>query len=174
MKAELFDHADDNTRIWVYAFSSPLDADAKAVIVNRLNEFIAGWNSHNVPVDSAFMIVHDRFVLLAGHCPEGISGCSIDSKVQNFKRLRDDHGLDALNSSLVFFRNAGGEVVSMDRSSFQSEVDAGRVGSDTVVFNTTIQSVADLRSGRFETTFKDSWHARAFPAAGTETRSRAD
>ena len=43
----------------------------------------------------------------------------MDSCVSNFKQLKARCGLDALNRSLVFYRDRDGQVQSLDRSSFQ-------------------------------------------------------
>ena len=44
--------------------------------------------------------------------------------------------------------------------------EAGAVTADTVVFNTVVSPVGELRGGRWEVPARDSWHAQAFPVAG--------
>jgi hypothetical protein len=154
----------DTARIWVYGFERPLDDGAAQTVSEQLEAFISGWVSHGIPVNGAYTIQHRRFLLIAGTCPQGISGCAIDSSIANLKELRNIHGIDGLNRDLVFFRNADGAIESLDRAAFLHEVECGRVGSDTPVFDTTIETVGDLRAGRFEEPFERSWHARAFTA----------
>lgn len=151
-----------DTQLWIYGFSKPLaDAD-KQVIRRSLDHFLPQWMTHGQPVAGAYSIVADRFVLLAGRLESGISGCSIDSSVRNFKMLRDSYGLDALDRSLVFYRDRQGAVRSCHFTAFQQCLDSGEVGADSIVFDTTIDSLRDLREGRFELKFENSWHARTF------------
>jgi hypothetical protein len=167
MIARGFEDFPDDAKLWVYAFAIPLDEGDQRIVSERLRSFVAGWNSHKIPVRGAFSIIEDRFVIVAGVSADGISGCSIDGSVDNFKFFREAYGLDGLNRDLVFFRNEDGNVEALDRTSFKGAVSSGRVGPKTVVFDTTIHSVGDLRAGKFETTFAQSWHAKAFPAART-------
>ena len=163
MELQEFDQFDDDARLWVYGFAKPLAEADRKVVTERLSSFVQTWSSHKIPVTGAFAMVHDRFLLIAGATPEGLSGCSIDSSIENLKYLADHHGLDGLNRSLVFFRNDAGDIECRERGEFQPLVDSGVVGPASVVFDTTIQTVGDLRAGRFETTFQNTWHAKAFP-----------
>ncbi len=157
-----FAHFPDDTQMWVYGFAKPLSEADKGLIRHTMDQFLPQWVTHGQPVDGGYAIVADRFVLLAGRLESGISGCSIDSSVRNFKMLRDKHGLDGLNRGLVFFRDRQGVVQSRPYSQFQKSVDAGEVDSASMVFDTTIDTLRDLRSGRFELKFGASWHARSF------------
>lgn len=159
---DAFQSFPDEARVWVYAFENPLGEHERREVSERLTTFMDRWHSHNVGVRGDFAILHDRFVVLAGISESSISGCSIDSSVENFKYFRDEHGLDALNRSLVHFRDSRGEIRALDRGAFKAEVVAGNIGPDTIVFDLTIGNLGDLRSGRFETPMADAWHAAAF------------
>ena len=152
----------DNARLWVYAFDEAMSDQGKRLVHDRLVDFLNEWHSHRARVEGAFSIAHDRFVILAAVSQDGISGCSIDGSVENFKYFRDQHGLDALSKHLVYYRDSDGRIKAIDRAAFQGEIDGGRCGPSTIVFDTTIQTLADLRAGRFEIPLQKSWHAKAF------------
>ncbi len=152
----------DETRLWVYGFEHPLDSYRTRIVCQELKTFLPTWVSHGTPVRGAFEVLFDRFILLAGYCSQGISGCSIDSSIRKIKGL-SRYQLDALNRSLLFYRDREGKIQSSDRAFFQARVRSGTVTPATMVFDTTLQSLGQLRAGRFETVFKDCWHARAFP-----------
>jgi hypothetical protein len=162
MPITTLDTLPDDARLWVYGLDCPLDADTRSRVAEVLEHFVESWESHQVPVEGAFEIVEDRFIVLAGHCTDGISGCSTDSSVRVIKALRDYLGVNGLDRSLVFYRGDDGAVRADSRADFQKKVDTGVFGESTPVFDITIQHVSDLRAGRFETTFGDSWHAKAF------------
>jgi hypothetical protein len=159
-----FNDFPDDARLWIYAFERPLSADEATIVDERLAAFMREWHSHKKDVRGAFAIYHDRFVILCGASRDGISGCSIDSSVQQFKRFRDEHGLNGLNRNLVFYRSGDGEIWAVERANFRREIESGRCGPDTIVFDTTLQTLSDLRADRFELPMRDSWHARAFPS----------
>ena len=50
----------------------------------------------------------------------------------------------------------------MSRSEFRQAARDGTVTPDTLVFDTTLTSLADLRAGRFERPARESWHGTAF------------
>jgi hypothetical protein len=165
MTLDVFTRLPDGARLWIYAFKKQLNDNERRIVEDRLGVFMKQWHSHQVDVDGAFAIIDDRFVILCGASRDGISGCSIDSSVENFKFFRDQHGLDALDRNLIHYRDADGEIRSIDRAAFQAEVGAGRCGPETTVFDLTIQSLGDLRAGRLERPLADSWHAQLFPPA---------
>lgn len=158
----LFSNAPDNARLWVFALARELDGEQRALVTHQLDGFVAEWKSHGTPVRGAYEILENRFVLIAGYVDDGVSGCSTDSMVRVMKTLRQDHKIDGFDRTLVFFRDTSGAASAVSRDGFQELVDAGVVGDDTVVFDPTVQTVGDLRGGRFETTFARAWHASAF------------
>lgn len=159
---EPFEPLSGRAQLWVYAFSRPLSPDDEDKVRQVLDNFVAGWNSHDTPVRGAYTIAYRHFVLLAGETHDGISGCSIDNSVATFKHLRDQHQLDALDRSLIFFRDGEGHIRAVDRPTFRRAVKSGDVHARTPVFDTTIQTITDLREGLFEIAFAESWHARLF------------
>jgi hypothetical protein len=162
---DAFQSIPDEAPLWIYAFGEPLGERDRRVVHETLSAFMQTWQSHNVNVEGAFVILHDRFAILTAESENGISGCSLDSCVANFRLLRDQHGLDALDRSLVHYRDGGNVIRSSSREAFQADVSAGRCGRDTIVFDLTIGTLGDLRAGRFEVPLGESWHARAFLTA---------
>lgn len=157
----------DSASLWVYPFAQRLDAAATQTVRGALDPFLEQWNSHGAEVRGAYALQDDRFVLLAARPETTVSGCSIDSSVRIFKDLKTYAKLDGLAKSLVYYRGAAG-VEAVSRSAFQALIDAGSVGPDTRVFDPGIQSLGELRAGRFELPLREAWHARAFrlqPAA---------
>ncbi len=152
----------DEAQLWIFGFKSPLESQEKERVEQQLGGFIPNWVSHQVPVRGAFEIVEDRFVLISGHCEGGLSGCSKDSCMSNFKTLKSLHGLDGLDRSQVFYRDASGGIRNADRATYQKLLDSRQASAQGNVFDTTLQSLGQLRSGAFETSFEKAWHARAF------------
>jgi len=164
MNIPQFEHLPDNAQLWVYGFDRNIDPEVSVRMAADLEAFVASWKSHGEPVTGAAAIVQERFVLLAGHCDAGIGGCSIDGSVAVIRSFADKYGLDGFNRELVFYRGDDNSVQAVTRAQFQRGVDDGTIGVSTVVFDLTLTNLRALREGRFETTFADCWHARAFAA----------
>ena len=162
MNKDLFSNFPDNAKLWVYPLARPLTGAGRARVTQRLDGFLSEWNSHGAAVTGAYEIFEDRFILVTGYLEDGVSGCSTDSMMRVMKALRDEHGIDGFDRSLVYFRDADNVLRGVTRPEFKALVSADQVDADTTVFDATIATVGDLRAGRFETTFGKSWHARAF------------
>ena len=156
-----FSNYPDSARLWAFALARELGAAERALVTKQLDEFTRSWTSHGQPVHGAYEILENRFVLIAGYVGDGVSGCSTDSMVRVMTSLKKVYGIDGFDRTLVFFRKDG-QVRAVTREGFRTMVDAGEIRDDTAVFDATIQTVGDLRAGRFETTFARAWHASAF------------
>ena len=157
----IFPDLSDHSRVWTYAFQKKLADPELGIVRDTLDDFLKDWNSHGVPVTGKYVILYNQFVILSTETTSELSGCSIDSSVRIFKFLKEEHGLDALNLNLVHFRE-GVTIRSVDRSAFPDQINSGKISSDTIVFNTTIQTLGEIRKGLWETRLSNSWHAKAF------------
>ena len=165
MPATTFDRMPDDARLWVFAAPRPLNDDEAAALLGRVDAFLERWAAHGAPVLGARDFRDGRFLLVAAdERATGVSGCSIDSLQHALAEAEGAIGADLRRgASLVFWRDAAGGVLSAERAEFRRLAQAGEVGEDTVVFDNTVGTVGDIRGGRWETRFRDAWHARAFP-----------
>lgn len=157
----LFGNFPDSARVWVFALARELSPSERALVDKQLDDFTRAWKSHGAPVHGGYEILENRFVLIAGYVDDGVSGCSTDSMMRVMTSLKKEQGIDGFDRTLVLFRQDG-LVRAVSREEFQKMVDAGEVQDQTPVFDATIQTVGDLRAGRFETSFARAWHATAF------------
>lgn len=165
MTYQAFEHLSDTARVWVYAFPRDLTDTERETVARHLQAFVDDWQSHGTPVNGAFELVDDRFVVLAAEATgDGISGCSIDSSVRVFKYFQSELNLDALDRGRIHYRE-NGTIHTLDRLHFKKRTTNGEIQPDTMVYDTTIETLGDLRAGRLTRPFRESWHARAFPLA---------
>ena len=161
MDVSCFNKFPDDARVWVYAFPHDLDEPNYNIIDSALKGFCATWQSHGAPVEGDYVIYKNRFVIVTGITDEGLSGCSKDSMVRVFKTLHIEHKLNALDDMLIHYRKDG-QVVSVSRAAFDESCQNGEITPDTTVYNCGLHYLSELRAGKFECPFKDSWHASAF------------
>ena len=152
----------DEAQLWIYGFKSPLDPVQKRTISDRLQGFLGSWSSHGRSVQGAFAFSEDQFVLLAGWLADGISGCSVDESVRQFRALQAEENIDGMDRSLIYFRGSDSKIRAVPFTTFQAILDSGEATLDTFVLDTTIQSLRELRKGTFEVPLRNCWHARRF------------
>jgi hypothetical protein len=149
----------------VFAASDQLTREQADALLARVDDFLARWAAHGAPVVGARDLRHDRFLFVAAdERATGVSGCSTDTLFHTLGDAERGLGVALRDPSLVYYRDAEGEVRGVPRAEFRRLAQAGEVGEETVVFDNTVATVGDMRAGRWETRLRDAWHARAFPA----------
>lgn len=153
----------DDARLWIYAADRPLTADEQRHVVESLGTFLANWSSHRRPVRGEAHLLDDRFLMIAGDIPGGdISGCGIDASVHALEAASSELGFGWASALTLFYRDEEGRVQGVSRRAFKQLAEAGRVTGATPVFELSLPTVGDFRSGRFERPAGESWHAAAF------------
>ena len=158
-----FSSFSDAARIWFYFFPRALEKDELQDLKTRLETFIKGWNSHKEDVHGDYAVIENQLVILCAE-HESISGCSIDSSVRLFKDFKAEKGVDALDRNNVFYRSAEGKIESVNRLSFPQLWEKGIVNPQSVVFDTNVGTLGELREQGIEKKLSESWHAKLVPA----------
>jgi hypothetical protein len=144
----------DDASIWIFGITPALDASASEIALRNADTFLDRWAAHGTPVLSGREIRDGAFLIVAAEKNSETSGCSIDAMFGVMRALERDLGVQMLDANRVFYRDANGAVASVARGDFRN------VGTDdTIVFDTTVQRLADVRSGAWERRAADSWHA---------------
>lgn len=157
-----FSELDPQSRVWIFGSSEELDESRRNVIRETLKHFLATWAAHGTDLPSAVEIVDDRFVLVAADTSASPSGCSIDKLFHALQKLEGELELELIDSSRIFYRDGDGKALSVARPEFKRLVASGAVTPATVVFDTNVESIADVTSGVWQKPFAESWHASAF------------
>jgi hypothetical protein len=164
MPAVPFSELPDYSRVWIFGASRPLTDDDSAQLLEVVDRFLDGWAAHGAPVVGARELRHDRFLIVgADERATGVSGCSTDTLFHALGAAGQALGVDFRDRTLVYWRDATGEIRSAPRAEFRALAAAGEVDGDTLVFDNTVATAGDLREGLWETRLANAWHARAFP-----------
>lgn len=148
----------ENSRLWVFSSTEPLDGVAQEKLRAGMDSFIGTWSAHKEPIRGAYQLLYDQFLIVVADSEQtAISGCGIDAL---FRAVRECSSLEI--SSHVFFR-AADKVCSLEVEQFAEAAEKGRFSADTIVFNNALTTLAEFRAGRWETTYLNSWHAKRFP-----------
>jgi len=162
MPRVLFDELPGRSRLWVFGAERALVPAEHDRVLETVDAFLDSWNAHGHPLTSAREFKYDRFLLVAvDEEAAGASGCSIDALVREIRQLELTLGVTLVDHGPVVYRNADG-IARVPRDEFADLARAGRVTLETRVFDTTVNRVEDVRSGRWEGPAAASWHGRAF------------
>ena len=148
----------DTARIWIFPADRALSVKESESLLARVDEYLAGWKAHNVPVHAARDLRYSQFLIVAAD-PEvaAPSGCSIDDLTRAIKALSAQFAVDFFSPMRVFYRN-GEKIEVADRPTFKASARMGKVDSETAVFDNSITTLAGLRAGLWEIPAGQSWH----------------
>ena len=143
----------DDAYIWIFGISPALDEMGEVKMLQKVDAFLDKWAAHGAPIESARDLIESSFLVIAAERTSERSGCSIDRLFGTLKLLESELGVAILDANRVFFRHGDGRVGAMSRSDFRDKADA-----HTIVFDTTAESLRDIRTGAWERRAEDSWH----------------
>lgn len=158
-----------SSRVWIFGSDRFPGAEEAAHLLDSLRRFLEGWTAHDRRLQAGFDWRHHRFlVVTVDEGAAAASGCSIDALVNHLKTVEEETGLGLVDTSPVWYRDPlrGGRIRTVSRSRFRELAVAGKVGPDTVVFDLTVERLADVRDGQWELPARESWHAVLLPDAG--------
>lgn len=146
---------DDDARIWIFGISPALDEAQSARMLAGVDEFLREWNAHGTPVASARELRDGSFLIVAIDKETETSGCSIDRMFGLLKQFERDFGVSILDANRVFVRDAEGRPRALTREEFR---DAG--DPHTIVYDTLVERLGDVRRGDWIRRAEQSWHSR--------------
>jgi hypothetical protein len=152
------DQLPDDAHVWLFGISPSLDAPRQATLLHRVDAFLDEWAAHGTPIRGARDLREGSFLVVAADPQREKSGCSIDRMFGTLRGLEHELGVQILDSSRIFFRDAG-NVRAVDRGEF-----GGAGTADTRVFDLTAETLGDIRSGAWERRAADSWHRHLLAA----------
>ncbi|MEP7233828.1 MAG: hypothetical protein ABI778_00910 [Ignavibacteriota bacterium] len=154
-----FDQLPDSSRLWIFAADHAL-SDAEADMLTReMQSFCNSWLAHNSPVTGSSVMMHNQFLFVAADATTFPTGCSTDEMFRRVRVLGETYGVEFFGMPKVQYRSKD-IVLSVDRFKF-NEV-ANQLSPESLVFDNTITSLGEYRSGKWELPANRSWHAKAF------------
>ena len=149
-----------DARVWCFAASSRPTDEAVARLRESMAEFLSEWTAHRAQLRAGFDWLHDRFLVVAvDESRVGASGCSIDALTGQIRRLEEVTGVTLLDSAPVWYRDDAGEVRQVGRAGFRELAERGEIGPATRVFDLTVSTLEEVRTGGWEVEAGRSWHA---------------
>ena len=151
----------DSARVWVFASDRELTGAAADTLLAAVDQFLADWKAHGMPLRCAREWRDDRFLAIGVDVEaEHASGCSIDGLFRTLQQLERTIGSRLVGGGRVFYR-VGSEIRAATREEFIERIRRGEVGSETPVFDTSVTGAKAWRGG-FERPASAGWTASWF------------
>ena len=152
------------SRVWIYQSNRLFSMGEALAIEDKLNEFVAGWNSHGDPVKGfATMFFGQLIILMADESATGVSGCSTDSSVRLIKDIERTYNVNLFDRQLLAFVIKE-KVQLLPLNQLNYAVQNGFISSETLYFNNTVLTKEELLE-KWIIPVKDSWLAKKIPQA---------
>lgn len=150
----------ENSRVWIYQANRLFLMQEAFDIDPLLNNFVAEWNSHGDKVHAYANLFFGRFlVFIADETAVKVSGCSTDSSVRFVKEIGDAYKVNFFDRQLLaFYIKDKVEMIPMSQLDYA--IKNGFVKEDTLYFNNTVQTLAELRN--WITPAGNTWMRRYF------------
>lgn len=150
-----------DSRVWIYQSPRLFFLSEALVIEEMLENFVRDWKSHGTPVKGYANLFYGQFiVLMADETATGVSGCSTDSSVRLIKEIEHRMGISLFDRLMLAFR-IDDKVQMVPLSQVPYALGNGFIGPDTLYFNNTAATKAELESG-WLIPLKDSWLAARY------------
>lgn len=148
----------DTGRVWVFGSTTSLDPEAEQHLLATVDDYLAHWKAHGSPLTVGRDWREHRFLTVAVDTSASTaSGCSIDGLFRVLQQMEVQLGVSLVSGGRVYYRNAEGKVVCVDRADFASLAERGDITADVMVFDTTVTTLGDWRT-RFEVPAGLTWH----------------
>jgi len=146
----------DDSRIWIYQSNRDFNESEIDLINDKTISFLDNWQAHGKNLECSYSIIDKRFIVIAvNETFNPIGGCSIDYSLQLIKDISNSIGIDLLNR-LVVNCKLDNRILSLSLSDLKNKIKDGIFSSETIIFNTTINTKAELLNN-FEIDIQSSW-----------------
>jgi len=151
-----FKNISNNSRVWIYQSNEKLNLSDIKLINKKSNEFIKNWKAHNKDLKSAYTILHNHFLIIAiDEDFNPIGGCSIDHSLRLIKDISNTINKNLLDRRIIIYKE-NNLIKSISLSELKTQINKGLFSTDTIIFDTTINSKQDLLD-KFEVKLSSSW-----------------
>jgi hypothetical protein len=152
------------SRVWIYQSNRLFSLSEALTIEDKLNEFVAGWNSHGDPVKGFATLFFGQFIILmADESATGVSGCSTDSSVRLVKELERTFQVNLFDRQLLAFVIKD-KIQLLPLNQLNYAVQNGFISNETLYFNNTVLNKQELLHN-WIIPVKESWLGKKIPQA---------
>lgn len=156
-----FEQMPENARLWIYQAERKLKPQELRFVEENTKIFLNQWQAHGQDLKASFSLEYDQFLIVSvDESFSQASGCSIDASVHLIKALENELGISFMTTSQVAFLQDE-EIHLYPFNQLKSQVEDKTITPKTLVFDNTVQNVAQFRAGWLKES-NESWVKRYF------------
>lgn len=156
-----FEQMPENARLWIYQAERKLKREELRFVEENTKAFLNQWQAHGQDLKASFSIEYDQFLIISvDESFSQASGCSIDASVHLIKALENELDVSFMTTSQVAFLQDD-QINLYPFNQLKSRVEEEAITPNTLVFDNTVQNVAQFRSGWLKESSK-TWVKRYF------------
>ncbi len=139
-----YDRLPDDALVFIYQADTNVPFDTCEAINHKINTFIEGWTSHQIPVNGFGKVYYNRFLIFfADETGHSVSGCSKDKVTQFIREIGEQYHIDFFNRMHVAYKDDTDQVLIVSLKELSSHLDAGKIKPETIVFNNLVATKMD-------------------------------
>lgn len=146
----------ESSRVWIYQSSRLFTLSEVLLLEDELKRFADNWESHGEPVKGFATVFFGQFIVfMADETATFVGGCSTDASVRFVKSIESRFQVALFDrQSLAFVVKDSIQLLPYTQLIYALE--NGFIKLDTLYFNNTIQTKADLGEN-WIIPLKESW-----------------
>jgi hypothetical protein len=146
----------ESSRVWIYQSNRLFTLSEVLLLEDELKLFADNWQSHGEPVKGFATVFFGQFVvLMADETAISVGGCSTDASVRLIKSMESRFQVNLFDrQSLAFV--VKDKIQLLPYTQLIYALENGFLDPDTLYFNNTIQTKADL-ANNWIIPLKESW-----------------
>ena len=152
----------DDARLWLFAFTNPLDLTQLTRLAQGFEAFKPHWKTHGELIDSEWMVLEDQILAVVertmGTNP---SGCSIDAMLRHTLKMAQALELDLVDAQQVVIRK-GPSLRILTKAEIPGLIEAGDLHPDTQVMDLGLLELGQLRGGKLARRLENTWMGRKY------------
>ncbi|MDE3236030.1 MAG: hypothetical protein KGO81_08765 [Bacteroidota bacterium] len=154
------------SKAWVYQCNRLLGVAEALLLEEKLNEFVANWESHGSAVKGYANLLFGQFVVfIADDSNDRICGRAIDAVARFVQELNETFSVNFLDrQSLAFIVKDKVQVLPLQQLNYA--VENGFIQADTLYFNNLVTTKEQFLN-EWLVPVKKSWLARRLPSLAT-------
>jgi hypothetical protein len=146
-----------HSRVWIYQSSRFFTPEETGLIQHKIDDFVASWHAHNVPLSAQIMIKHGLFIVIAvDEMVAKASGCSIDKSVRLIKDLENELNLALTGRTSVAYFDAENKIQLVHFHELKEKLQNRTIDENLNMFNNLVSTLDDMKA-RWVIPIKDSW-----------------
>ncbi len=148
----------NTARVWVYQVNRNLTNQEADFVEQQLKAFSEKWVSHQIPINTSYKLIYNRFIVLLADESKGVSGCSIDSSVAIIRHIESELGVTILDNKMQIIYLADDNMLKdATMAEFKSLLSTEKLSNATTVFNNLVKNKQELEES-WQTNVANSWH----------------